>query len=760
MSTATPADAIIEHWNRSFRAWSENYIKPYKSTIVEHCLFANKELQKGHSSALKDIEKNKGNISQFVRENTEQKYAQFLPSKILSDTYSFSGNQLKHGLYKLVHRSMLSEFISWKPGTSNALSKAPLEIQYGAEHFQCKFRKYQLESMKKFIQATPGTKEIRGQWSVNLADDSMMVSFGHHMEIVVLLKIGSHPRKLQVMYEENGVLRKNSKIRKQTLKTSCWGLEKTKNSPTFENSVIIQENYSIHINADNVLAISPIAVYVNKERLHHLPYRELKIFCGDVCRLITLHKRPYHIANVSIAPLSHEQEQHLRSQYRRNVLNSSKSKSTAVVSIKEEKKSSSKRASKPKTRSVRIRKKLQISDDDSDEDDDSDVDGWNPVKPGKKNTNNNKNKNTHDNHDNHVEEDDNDDDDSFYPIKPNHRHYPRHAHRSIASVSVTSFEDTCTAAPDAVSCTNTNACPTTNTSSISFVAAPIITPTDDGILPTPQQPPLPSLPPTVHSETRINPNQNNLDNTNTRESANIDNNAMEQDAGFLTAPFTANLANELMDDALNWPSLADNAANLDLTRFSSIPQEFGANFDHVFNQLNQDTAFPLTASASNMALDNNAHVAFDDDVFSRHHPASIVSHSVDLQQHPHANLHQTNQNQMNLQEMQALRRQNDLLLQRVAEQQRQIEFLAQQMSTMRSQHAPYVPAAYDPYQAYEQYEEPYPPFTADQTAYAQRLRHPHAHLDAPQFANYAHRNMRRPLKRRRISSEALLPPAA
>merc|ERR1719242_1749866 len=117
--------------------------------------------------------------------------------------------------------------------------------------------------MKKFVQATPGTKEIRGQWSVNLASDTMTVSFASG-DIVVVLQIGCFMDRLHVMYRENAVLRKNSKMRKQTLKTSCWGLEKTRFSTHFDNSIVIQENHASEIEADHVLDISPIAVYVKR----------------------------------------------------------------------------------------------------------------------------------------------------------------------------------------------------------------------------------------------------------------------------------------------------------------------------------------------------------------------------------------------------------------------------------------------------------------------------------------------------------------
>merc|ERR1711997_720800 len=140
-------------------------------------------------------------------------------------------------------------------------------------------------------------------------------------DVIILIKIGVFYDKLCIMYEENGVLRKNSKIRKQTLKTSCWGLEKTKLSATFENSIIIQENYPISINSDNVLSISPIIVYVKKNRINNLNYNQMKIFCGDVCNVITLNKRPYHIQNILIPSLTQKEEEHLRLKYRNNLLN-------------------------------------------------------------------------------------------------------------------------------------------------------------------------------------------------------------------------------------------------------------------------------------------------------------------------------------------------------------------------------------------------------------------------------------------------------
>lgn len=445
--------AIISKWNKSFRGWSENYIKPYKSAILRACLFRDRELQKGHSSALKDIEKNKGDIRSFVMENTEQKYSSLLPSKILQDSYSFN-----HDEYRMVYRSCLNNFICWKPGTSNALSKSPLEIVYGSnsnnEHFKCKFRKYQLESMKKFIQATPGTKEIRGQWSVNLADDSMMITFGQQQDIVIIIKIGCFKDKLQIMYQENGILRKNSKIRKQTLKTSCWGLEKTKNSPKFENSIIIQENYSIDINADNVLSISPIKVYVKKTAL---TLNRLKIFCGDVCQVINLQKRPYHIQSIQYPQLTHDDEQHLRLKYRNNLLNHSKTKSGTTVSkptpIKSEPTSSSTstRSSRPRSsrpqssRSSNNAPPAVTIDDDGDQD--VDAQGWNPTKPKRNHSQQIIDDDTVNDDDNNDE----DDDHGFNPTKPNPQQYRNRIQSSLnrinriipsGAISIASLEDT------------------------------------------------------------------------------------------------------------------------------------------------------------------------------------------------------------------------------------------------------------------------------------------------------------------------------
>ena len=347
-----------------------------------------------------------------------------LPNKILSDTYSIKHNK-KLNEYKKIYQSVLSRYISWKPGTSNALSKSPLEIEYGNnEHFKCKFRKYQLESMKKFIQATPGTKEIRGQWSVNLADDSMMVSFGENNEIIVIIKIGSCQKKLNIMYEENGVLRKNSKIRKQTLKTSCWGLEKTKNSSKFDNSIIIQENYSININADNVLSISPISVYVKKNQINNLITNKLKIFCGDICNIINLNKRPFHIQNIPQTQISHNQQQHLRLKYRNNLLNNTKSGKSSITTIKSEKKT--KKTGYLQSNMKRKKKIIHHhQQQESEEDDDDDTAGWNPVKPKR-------------NHNNIIIDDDDDDDnnsnncndDPFYPIKPNHKQHPQNIQRN------------------------------------------------------------------------------------------------------------------------------------------------------------------------------------------------------------------------------------------------------------------------------------------------------------------------------------------
>jgi len=317
------ADSIIERWNKSFRPWSQNYIQPYKHLILKHCLFGNDiDLQRGHSSALREIEKNKGNIKEFVQQTTEPQHLHMLPSKILSDTYSFDASA-----YTKVHQTVIGKMVGWKPGTSNALSRAPLEIHCGCEHFSCKFRKYQLESMKKFIQATPGTKELRGQWSVNLADDSMMTSFAHG-DIVILLKIGCFAQKLKLMYEENQCLRKNSKIRKQTLKTSCWGMEKTKNCKTFCNSIVIQENYPINLSADSVLNISPIVIYAKTAKMNANVLRcdNVRMVCGDYVNEINLRqqRRPFYIEAIHIPLLSEAKMNELRTKYKNNLLHGSK----------------------------------------------------------------------------------------------------------------------------------------------------------------------------------------------------------------------------------------------------------------------------------------------------------------------------------------------------------------------------------------------------------------------------------------------------
>eukprot|EP01083_Nonionella_stella_P065250 170792_1 len=321
---STPADSVIQHWNRSFRGWSKEYIKPFKSNIIANCLFRTSELEQGHSSALREIEKNKGNIRSFVLEHTEEKYMEMLPSKMLSDAYQFNASD-----YSMVYRATLDTLISWKPGTSNALSQVPLEIEYGNESFVCRMRKYQLESMKKFIQATPGTKEIKGQWSANVANDAMMISFGLHDEVVALVRIGCFDDKLNIMYDENGVLRKNSKIRKQTLKTSCWGLEKTRCSSKFENSLIIQENYGCNITADDVLSISPITLYA---KTHLLAHQVLQLNQ----RQIRLDKPPFEIQNIKIPKLSHKEEDALRIKYRNTLLHGKSNKTKTV--IKKEKK--------------------------------------------------------------------------------------------------------------------------------------------------------------------------------------------------------------------------------------------------------------------------------------------------------------------------------------------------------------------------------------------------------------------------------------
>jgi len=310
---SNPSEVVVERWNREFRKWSQEYIKQHQAAITANCLFENGEQQKGHKSALRDIEKNKGNICQFVSAHTDPQHKHLLPTKILSDSYAF--DRVK-GEYELVFRSVIGDFISWKPGTSNALSRWPLSVDYGDEHFGCKFRKYQLESMKKFVQATPGTKEIRGQWSVNVAKDAMTVSFADDA-VILRLQIGCLVERLHIMLRENAVLRTNSKERKQTLKTSCWGLEKTRFCGQFENSIVVQENHGIEIDAEHILAISPLAVYVKRDCMHCLQCGTLTVACGpETEQTVALNVRPFEIRNIEIVPLSEEEVQRLSAKYR------------------------------------------------------------------------------------------------------------------------------------------------------------------------------------------------------------------------------------------------------------------------------------------------------------------------------------------------------------------------------------------------------------------------------------------------------------
>eukprot|EP01084_Bolivina_argentea_P293222 504271_1 len=317
---STPSDVINEKWNQDYRTYSEEYIPPHKQSILNSCLFPSSHLAQGHSSALRDLEKNKGNIRSFVLKYTPKQYLNLLPNKLLSDTYSFESYNKSE--YKMIYRDTLSNYLGWKPGTTNALSKEGLNISYGCENFQCKFRKYQLESMKKFIQATPGTKEIRGQWAANLADDSLMVSFGNNSEIICLIKIGCFIDKLHIMYEENSLLRKNSKIRKQTLLTHCWGLEKTKLTNKFYNSIIIQEHYGIDLFAHQILTYSPIIIYCKKNCINNLKYNTI-IINGNK---INLNEKPFHIPNIQIPTLNYEQKQILRSKYRKIISKGNKLK--------------------------------------------------------------------------------------------------------------------------------------------------------------------------------------------------------------------------------------------------------------------------------------------------------------------------------------------------------------------------------------------------------------------------------------------------
>merc|ERR1712130_283857 len=143
---------------------------------------------------------------------------------------------------------------------------------------------------------------------------------------VIILKIGCYDEKLKIMYDENQCLRKNSKIRKQTLKTSCWGIEKSKSCKKFCNSIVIQENYPINLYADGVLNISPIIIYIKTTKLNVLHCNQIKMICGDYVNNIDLKQRPFHIEKIKITSLSQKESNDLRIKYRNNLLNGTKTK--------------------------------------------------------------------------------------------------------------------------------------------------------------------------------------------------------------------------------------------------------------------------------------------------------------------------------------------------------------------------------------------------------------------------------------------------
>jgi len=721
MSTTTQIDGIIEHWNQSFRSWSETYVKPFESQIVRNCLFNDDSLEKGHCSALSGLLPNKGNICEFVREHTRPQHLHYLPNKILSDTYACS---LRMHRYQLIHRSFLSEFISWKPGTSNALSRAPLEIHYGDDNsrddvFSCKFRKYQLESMKKFIQKSPGTKEIRGVWSVNVADDAMMVPFGADDEIVVMFKIACHPRKLCIMYEENSVLRKNSKIRKQTLKTSCWGLEKTRSSSRFENSIVVQENYAMDVCADNVLAASPILVYVRKERAQSLRSSQLKFMCGDVCKCVRLRAaRSPAPHSPMMEELSSEHEQYLRDKYRRNLLHISGGGGGGVGG------GGGSNANRKKVMMKVTSAQMQNSDGDYDDDDD-DV--------NVKHNENDENKN-----------DDNDDDDdvAWNPVKPSRpseaNHQRNHHHNSHSNSNSNHqqnvFENGTAASSSSVAAVvPENLTESVTSTSLTHDDAPRSN--HYAYAPLNNRPLLPSL---------------------------IDIEDVDIPHFAATTPSMFD-SNGLIGDGLDWNALssgnvfdANLTPQLPMSRFTSLDQEWPTNFsvyDPHTNALPPPQPQPPAQAVheSNQDPPQNLFPAQLTDFGAAHNilPLSVPSM-------PATVTHNTRQ------EMQALRQQNDHLLQRVAEQQRQIEFLAQQIGSVHSAqqsqppppplpYTPLHPAPFVPRQPHHSYPH-----------HTHTMQHaPPHHGHQPVYDNPLLFETRpKPCKRRRISSEALLPPAA
>lgn len=198
-----------------------------------------------------------------------------------------------------------------------------------------------------------------------------------------------------------------------------------------------------------------------------------------------------------------------------------------------------------------------------------------------------------------------------------------------------------------------------------------------------------------------------------------------------------NINTPIIDDTINWPTFDG------LNRMQSITNEhFPMSFDHVFTApMNDDNTYPPITMDHNNTNNYNQqqfHPQFTTDTNNNHNhnnpQGPIISDITNTPQ------------DINISEMQELRLQNERLLQRVAEQQRQIEFLAQQIGTMHSQNVSY-PATindydYDNTNEYEQFDQ-FQQFNE----YQQRHHH--------------QQRRNNPLrKRRRISSEALLPPAA
>ena len=265
-----------------------------------------------------------------------------------------------------------------------------------------------------------------------------------------------------------------------------------------------------------------------------------------------------------------------------------------------------------------------------------------------------------------------------------------------------------------------------NYQSIDPYSTPISTSTYTPQQPQPQPPSVNGYP-HPHNTTHSGPTQFRLNDNDTFV---VDNTITTQfdNAHNVNVP--------IIDDNVNWPTFDG------INRVQSIGNDhFPMSFDHVFTNPITDDNNGYPPITNNIAIDHNTnnynsqqfHPQFTSDTNNNHNnpQGPIISDITNTPQ------------DINISEMQELRLQNERLLQRVAEQQRQIEFLAQQIGTMHNQNVSY--PSMDDYDYNNNNEYEFDQFQQFND-YQQQQRH--------------HRRNNPLRKRRRISSEALLPPAA